>query len=106
MNWQNAGYNLRDATLGVKQDRPVLHGFVSLCRRARLARLWPWFPKNQTPPHASLDDGQEAQIPPLSVETRWPTCPAPTFLGTMNTSVKPVSSMRNPLGGSPQDGEI
>ena len=39
MNWQNAGYNLRDATLGVKQDRPVLHGFVSLCRRACLARL-------------------------------------------------------------------
>ncbi|MBR68844.1 MAG: hypothetical protein CMA86_04975 [Euryarchaeota archaeon] len=57
MIWQNPGYNLGDATLGVEQDRPVLHGFVSLCRRARLARLG-LGSQNQTPPHTSLEDGQ------------------------------------------------
>jgi hypothetical protein len=57
MNWQNSGYNLSDATLGVVQDRPVLHSFVSLCQRARRARLG-LGSQNQTPPHSSLDDGQ------------------------------------------------
>ena len=57
MNWQNLGYNLGDATLGVVQDRPVLQSFVSLCKRARRARLG-LGSHNQTPPHTSLDDGQ------------------------------------------------
>ena len=58
MNWQNHGYNHGDATPWVTQDRPVLHGLASLCRRARLARLGRLGSNNQTPPHASLEDGQ------------------------------------------------
>ena len=57
MNWKNTGYNLSDATLGTSQDRPVLQSFVSLYQRARRARLG-LGSHNQTPPHASLDDGQ------------------------------------------------
>jgi len=57
MNWQNSGYNLGDATLGVVQGRSVLQSFVSLCERARRARLG-LGSQNQTPPHTSLDDGQ------------------------------------------------
>ena len=58
MNWQNHGFNLGDATLWAKQDRSVLHGLASLCRRARLARHGRLGSNNQTPPHASLEDGQ------------------------------------------------
>ena len=58
MNWQNHGFNQGDATLWASQDRPVLHGFASLCRRARLARHGRLGSQNQTPPHASLEDGQ------------------------------------------------
>ncbi len=57
MNWQNSGYNLGDAALTAPQDRPVLQSFVSLCQRARRARLG-LGSHNQTPPHTSLDDGQ------------------------------------------------
>ena len=57
MNWQNSGYNLGDATLEASQARPVLRSFVSLCERARRARMG-LGSNNQTPPHASLDDGQ------------------------------------------------
>jgi hypothetical protein len=58
MNWQNHGYNHGDATPWVMQDRPVLHGFASLCRRARLARLGRLGSQNQNTPHTSLEDGQ------------------------------------------------
>jgi hypothetical protein len=57
MNWQNTGYHHVDATLWVVQDRSTLHGLASLCRRARHARHGRG-PNSQTPPHASLDDGQ------------------------------------------------
>ena len=57
MNWQNSGYNLGDATLEVSQGRPVLQSFVSLYQRARRARMG-LGSNNQTPPPASLDDGQ------------------------------------------------
>ena len=58
MNWQNHGYNHGDATPWVMQDRPVLHGFASLCRRARLARLGRLGSQNQNTPHTALEDGQ------------------------------------------------
>jgi hypothetical protein len=58
MNWQNHGYNHGNATPWVMQDRPVLQGLASLCRRARLARLGRLGSQNQTPPHTSLEDGQ------------------------------------------------
>ena len=57
MNRQNSGYNLGDATLEASQGRPVLQSFVSLYQRARRARMG-LGSNNQTPPHASLDDGQ------------------------------------------------
>ena len=57
MNWQNSGYNLGDATLEASQGRPVLQSFVSLYQRARRARMG-LGSNNQTPPHASLADGQ------------------------------------------------
>jgi hypothetical protein len=57
MIWQNSGFNLGDATLLAMQERPNLHGFASLCQRARHARSG-LGSHNQTPPHASLDDGQ------------------------------------------------
>ena len=57
MNGQNSGYNHGDATRGASQDRPVLQSFVSLYQRARRARMG-LGSNNQTPPHASLDDGQ------------------------------------------------
>ena len=57
MNWQNSGYYLGDAPLEAAQDRPVLQSFVSLYQRARRARMG-LGSNNQTPPHASLDDGQ------------------------------------------------
>ena len=80
MNWQNSGYNLGDATLGATQDRPVLQSFVSLYQRARRARLG-LGSHNQTPPHASLDDGQGGPIPPPSVDAVVPPCPAPHTSG-------------------------
>ena len=44
-------------TLEASQGRPVLQSFVSLYQRARRARMG-LGSNNQTPPHASLDDGQ------------------------------------------------
>ena len=57
MIWQNSGYNLSGATPTVKQVRSNLHGFASLCQRARHARLGPGYP-NQNPTPPPLDDGQ------------------------------------------------
>jgi len=58
MNWQNHGYNHGNAAPWATQDRPVLQGLASLCRRARHARLGRLGSQNQTPPHTSLEDGQ------------------------------------------------
>ena len=78
MNWQNSGYNLGDATLGAPQDRPVLQSFVSLYQRARRARLG-LCSHNQTPPHASLDDGQGGPDSTPSVDAVGPRAQPPHF---------------------------
>ena len=72
-------------------DVPVLH-VLALVPKTKHPHTPPWM------------TAREAQIPPLSVETRWPTCPAPTFLGTMNDPSETCVFDANPLGGSPQDG--